>query len=98
MVLPASWSVPVRTMAVVSPPRVLASVALASMVKPVNTVSQAVPFPCICRLGWSWLIRTMVILSGIAHGERWDGQAMRLEVSAQGHTGQVEMGSHASAF
>lgn len=98
MVLPASWSVPVRTMAAVSPPRALASVALASMVKLVKTVSGAVPFPCVCCLGWSWLMKTVVILSGIAHGERWDGQSLRLEGSAQGHTGQVEMGSHASAF
>lgn len=45
MVLPASWSVPVRTMAAVSPPRVLAFVALASMVKLANTVSGVVPFP-----------------------------------------------------
>lgn len=45
MVLPASWSVPVRTMAAVSPPQVLASVALASMVKLVNTVSGVVLFP-----------------------------------------------------
>lgn len=82
MVLPASWSVPVRTIAAVSPPRVLASVALASMVKLVNTVSGAVPFPGVCQLGWSWLVRTVAIFSGITHGERWDDQALRLEVPA----------------
>lgn len=43
MVLPASSSAHARTMGLVSPPRVLATVALASTVKLASTVSGTVP-------------------------------------------------------
>lgn len=47
--LPAFWGVPVRTMVPVSPPRVLATVALASMVKLVSTPAPLASMDLVAR-------------------------------------------------
>lgn len=78
----------------------LASVALASMVKLASTVSGATPLPCAPRLGWPWFMPAVATFSFTARGERWDRPdlALRLEVPAQGHTGHLEMGFRADSL